>query len=234
MVLVDRPRALALRAGCCVLVLLGVAGAALATDVLAYWAGLRNANRESILVFAPLLGALMWLGSMLVGAVLMAILWVNDRTRARWPLLALSACFLAGVGWVAVNIAIPSDHRYATGFQRWAEANVDERAILAWTQTLPPATRTTTDSVPQYELPVAGDTPLAECPPAIVALAPVRVTRLTSGVLLQWGRFGTWGDSRRAFVAIDEAVDPNRIEDNFPPHYVRIRPRVWVAFQGHD
>lgn len=132
------------------------------------------------------------------------------------------ACLLltiASIGWCpgSCGLRVLPHEAYERGFGRWAIPNVDISAVRGWQATLP-------------VLPSSTAIPPASWPASISLTAPAAVELLPNGtgIVLQWGEFGTWGTSRELFVGPNAGSTP-------PPDvhhpWRQVAPGVFIAHQ---
>jgi hypothetical protein len=112
---------------------------------------------------------------------------------------------------------LPGDS-YTRGLVNWAQKNVATAPIRQWHATLTPVAA-----------PVA--VPAASWPPQVAALRPAAVEQLPSngGVVLQWGKLGTWGTSRKVFIGPDTTALP---PDDIHHIWTQAAPGVFVSLQS--
>jgi hypothetical protein len=184
---------------------------------LGFIAGSRNANGAWPYGRLQLVLCGVWLialAGQIVGLVVVSMRPSGQTSRRICFLLTL-----ASIGWCpgSCGLRVLPDEAYERGFGRWVMTNVDISALRSWHAALP-------------SLPSSTVIPPASWPANISLTAPAAVELLPNGagIVLQWGRLSTWGDSRKLFVG------PNA--DSPPPpdtHHLwrQVAPGVFVARQ---
>lgn len=215
--------------GIYVVAIAGTAGVLGTGGRVLYWQGASNQDASIAAVLMQPAGLVLALCALTVLAILIGMYHASKPRLAGHAAGAL--CVLVVLGSVAWVLSPGQDTAYQQGFERWVQEHVEASAILGWHASLPASTTVTVEVLHDSDPPAPSETLRTQWPAEIRSLGPKRVTRLSTGVMLEWGSFGTWGNARRVFVSTD-GVDPTPTEPNLHFQYNAIDAFRWVAVQG--
>ncbi len=177
--------------------------------------GRRNVDPSFIVTRLDLCCLLLWLMA-LAGLVLIFVL--TRRAPRIVAGILLATCLFAITPLQCEFRQMPLA-RYETGFLQWTSTNVHPAALAAWQATLPPVTTPTI-------------VPPAAWPPAVASLNPSNVIQNPGGIILEWGMLGTWGNSRRVFIAANGTVPPPANDENVLFNWKTLGAGFFAAYQA--
>ena len=175
-----------------------LASAVTASGLPFYFAGSINESVGSAMRWA-LLGLLAWFVLLVCMVTRVIVLWFRHIGGAFYAGVGLA--FVVALSGFVIGGAVGEMGavQYQRGFLDWTKQKVNTSAILQWHATQPVS-------------PVAVVVPPANWPAPIASLAPapasVDLLPNAGGVMISWGRYGTWGDARRVFITADPAATP--------------------------
>jgi hypothetical protein len=179
--------------------------------------GQRNADPSFPITQLDLCCIGLWLMA-IVGVLL--ILKLTRRSTRVVSGIVLATCVLAIAPLQCERRQIPLD-RYEAGFFQWALGHVPHAPIVAWQGTLQPVT-------------APKNVPPAAWPSAIASLKPSNVIQLPSGIIIEWGMVGAWGNSGRVFIAANATVLPPTNDENALFNWKTLGPGFFAAYQTTD
>ena len=197
--------------------LLVAAGQVLSLALGFFYDGRRNANPAFIFTQLDLASLVIWFAAF----ASMVLILVFTRRRPRIvAAIALTMCALAITPLQCEQRRMPLD-RYEAGFLQWTSMNVRPGPIVAWQATLPPVT-------------APKNLPAIAWSPVVAALRPSSVIQMPTGIILEWGMIGAWGNSRRVFIGANGTVAPPTSDENVSFNWKPLGPGFFAAYQTTD